>query len=425
MLSKIFGSSSKGSKGRISHQRSKSGQSPYNTLQARDAASREGKDTGEIVLSTAERQLYKHQMPQDERGFGDLLDAHEPGTKFPHAAIASKPLEDYTARMRRLANLQPRIERRRLDVPDHMTVKLSKPVEEFTMSSMLCLNTPKRKQDAMEYILVKRATFIFSPLSSFIDNHSDVIVSLVDMRKRTDNVARSLVLQDNKQYKGEFTLDYCFPRSSSNKLSMTFAQEIPTFDDGEQWGVCQIFLELEESDFPQILAFQETIGTASLTTSMLEKYSYHPAHRNLAIRDNHRAKLQGLYEQGDIVDETEAHHDRTKKLTYAKSSGSGLVKKSAMKKHAVIDEQGNVDWSGVREFKAPEIPDDIASIDPLDEDVEEADRKFIEKAEKGKKRSVAFDPPTRRKLASVSSDSENDIEPITTGPLSKMVINAD
>jgi len=235
------------------------------------------------------------------------------------------------------------------------------------MSTFFALNERRGRKSTFDYIMIKRISFVFSPLSSFVDTHSDIIVTLVDMRKRTDQTARSMVLQDNKQYKGEFTLDYCFPKESASKVSMSFAQEVPTFDTGEQWGACQIFLELEESDYPQMAAFQDTIGMASLTTSALEDYHHNPAHINLAIRNNHRKKLQDMYLQGQIADETEPLKDRMKKATYARSSGVALKRNSTKAKALELDSQGNIDWSNVHAQQAPDIPEDVASIEPLDE----------------------------------------------------------
>jgi len=365
MLSLFRGGRTRSSSKRVDARRSKKGENPL--IHSRKVSDAEGKAAQDIVLNEADRKLYRYDLPTSERGFGDLLDDHDESGVFPYAAITDQPAEEYDARIRRITNLQPRVNKRRLDVPDHISVKLYKEVEEYPISSVILFSEKKQRQGNYDYILIKRAALILTPLSSFIDSHSDVIVTLCDMRKRTNKTARSMTLQDNKQYKGEFTLDYCFPKESAGKLSLSFAQEIPTFDTGEQWGACQIFLELEESDYPQVVAFQETIATASLTTSMLEKYKYDPAHVNLAIRESHRMKLQDLYLQGLISDETEAVKDKTKKVAYARSSGAGLKASKQGRKKIEVSQDGHIDWSAVREMSKPLQAEDQVSIDPSED----------------------------------------------------------
>lgn len=349
---------------KIVSRKSKGGENPLLLPSSREQGGLEGKSAQDLVLSSAGRQLYKYDLPALERGFGDLLDSHDGEGTFPYAAITTDQTEDYNSRMRRLVNLQPRINIRRMNLPDHISLKMYKEVEDFPLSEMLNLEQGKKNVKGMDYILIKRVSIIFSPLSSFVDCHSDVLVTLVDMRKRSGQVARSLVLQDNKQYKGEYTLDYCFPRSSAQKLSMSFAQEIPTFDTGEQWGACQIFLDLEESDYPQMVAFQDTIGMASLTHSALETYKHNPAHLDLAIRDSHRSRLQEMFLQGQIADETEPKINKTGKTTYARSSATSLKQVNRTARVVPVDSHGEVDWTSVNQFNQGQIPEDQMSIEP-------------------------------------------------------------
>lgn len=369
MLSLFRGRGAKSTDRRVDARKSKRGENPL--LHSRKVSDSEGKVAQDIVLNEADRKLYRYDLPTTERGFGDLLDDHDGEGTFPYAAITDEPSEEYDARVRRITNLQPRINKRRLDVPDHISVKLYKEVEEFPISSVILLSEKKHKIGNFDYILIKRVVLILTPLSSFVDSHSDVIVTLCDMRKRTNKTARSMTLQDNKQYKGEFALDYCFPKESAQKVSLSFAQEVPTFDTGEQWGACQIFLELEESDYPQVVAFQETIASASLTTSMLERFKHDPAHINLAIRESHRMKLQDLYLRGQISDETEAVKDKTKKVSYARSSGAGLKAARRAPKQVQVSQDGEVDWSAVTAMEKPQQAEDQVSVEPSQDGFED------------------------------------------------------
>jgi len=378
MLARLLSGSKKKGDDRVSARKSKKGESPLGALDSVDSKQKKGILAEDIVLNNAERQIYQHKMPETQNDMGNMISEHDQVSVFPHVAILDEPPESLESRYRKLTQLQPRVEKRRLDVPDYINLKLTKPVEEFSFSSIVQISDRKRKGVTMDYVHIKRAAIILAPLSSFIDNHSDVIVSIVDTRKRANHTARSLRLQDNKRYKGEFILDYSFPKESSHKISLSFAQEVQTYDDGEQWGACQMFLEMEESDFPLSVAFQETIGQAAVTTSILQQYKFHPGHLDLAIRDSHIPNMRELYQEGMIVDETEPMHDRSKRASYAKSGGEALKDARYGKKSVAIGKDGAVDWSSVRNSSKALIPAHQKSTDPEEgSDVEETTQEKI------------------------------------------------
>lgn len=364
MLTRFLGKKRNQGDSRISQKFIKNSESPFGDKGGIDPKQVNRKTAGDVVLNQADRQMFKYKLPTQERGFGDLLDKYDGEGVFPYAAITSQADESAEARMRRLVNTQPRINSRKLNVPDYISVKLFKEVEEFPLSSIITMSSKQKEKTQYDYILIKRVMFIFTPLSSFFDSHSDVIVSLTDLRKRTGKVARQFNLTDNEQYKVEGSLDYCFPKSSSEKISLSFAQEVATFDSGEQWGACQIFLELEESDYPQVSSFQEVIGMASLTTSVLQDYDFDPTSLNLALRDNHRSALRDLYIGGKITDETDPAQTKTGKVKYARSSGANLREMRDGPRQVKVGEDGFVDWSLLNRNKSNQIPLDQISNDP-------------------------------------------------------------
>jgi len=374
MLSKLFKTGSKPkSDSRVESRKSRKGESPYNSLHSRKKSDVEGKVADDIVMNDAERQLYKHELAEGEQDFGDLINQHERGQAFPYAAIIARPEENYDARVRRLQNMQPYVQSKKVDLPDYVNVKVTKSVEDFPLTEVFKVPTKGMKVTGYDYVCLKRVTMIFAPLSSFMDTHSDVIVSLVDMRKRTNNIARGLLLQDNKNYRGEFCLDYSFPKASIDKISLSFAQEVPTFMVGEQWGACQMYFDIEESTFPITHAFQETIGTLGATESMLQEYKFNPAVMNLAVRDSHLKKMRQMYLDNDILDETEAKQERTAKVSYASSSGAALRDQKKKQKKVEVDPEGNVDWSLVRSQPKADVPRDEVSIDAPEESEGEED----------------------------------------------------
>lgn len=372
MLSRLFSRGKKPRDSRVSARKSKRGENPLTSMLPVDPKSKEGTLASDVVLNNAERQLYRHKMPDKENDMGNMLQAHGGETVFPNVAILDEPAESLEARYRSLTQLQPRVNRRRLDVPDYINLELFKPVEEFSLEHIIQISDKKRMKGDYKYVIMKKAKFILAPLSSFIDNHSDVVVSIVDTRKRASQAVRSLKLQDNKQYRGEFVLDYSFPKVSSGKISLSFAQEVQTFDTGEQWGACQIFLDLEESSFPITTAFEETIGQAAVTTSMMQQYRFHPGHLDLAVRDSHLPELRELYRRGLIVDETEPMHDKVQRAAYAKSGGEALKAERTGKRVVEVNQEGIADWSAVRSAPRALVPAHQASVDP-EEDDEEAE----------------------------------------------------
>jgi len=371
MFSSLFSfRGNKNSVAKVDSRKSKKGEGPYNSLHSRKKSEMEGRGAEDVVLNDAERQLYRHAMAEEEQDFGDMLKLHTRGQAFPYASIIARPEENYDARVRRLQNMQPHVQSRKTDLPDYVNVKLFKSIEDFSLTEVFKVPTKGIKNSGYDYVCIKRVTMVFAPLSSFMDTHSDVIVSLMDMRKRTNNIARALKLQDNKNYRGEFALDYSFPKCSVDKISLSFAQEVPTFMVGEQWGACQMYFDIEESTFPISHAFQETIGTLGATESMLQEYSYNPAVKDLAVRDSHLKEMRSMYLDGDILDETEAMHDKTAKIAYASSSGAALSKQKSSLKKADVNQDGEIDWSKVMSQPERSVPQDQVSQNSFREDDE-------------------------------------------------------
>lgn len=367
MLPNWFGGKKSKKDPRISAKKSSKKSNPLSILDSSSEKGKDGKLAKDIVLNDADRQLYQHKLPDIENDLGNMISEHSEGLVFPNIAILDEPPETMEARYRRLMQLQPRVNKRRMNVPDHITMKLRKEVEDFSMIDIVRMEDSQRKTSKMEYVSIKRAALILSPLSSFIDNHSDVIVSIVDTRKRSNQVTRTLRLQDNKFYRGEFVLDYSFPKESAHKVSLSFAQEVPTFDTGEQWGVCQLFLDLEESDFPLTTAFQETIGQGAVTTSMLQEYKFHPGHLDVAVRDSHIPLLREMYQRGDIVDDTEPQSDKRQKSAYVQSGGEALKKARHSRGSVKVGSDGSIDWSAVKKGKQAVVPAYQASNNPSSE----------------------------------------------------------
>lgn len=418
MFSKLFGGSSRAPKNdKISSRKSKRGESPYQAIHSRKVSDAEGKTAADIVLNEADRQLYRHAMPEAERDFGDLIHEHKSGSMFPYAAIVSKPTEGYDARMRRLVNMQPHMQTRRVDLPDVINVKLFKEVEEFPLTQMFKVSKKGMAADGFDYLSIKRVTFIFAPLSSFVDSHSDVKVSLVDMRKRTDQTARTISLQDNKQYRGEFSLDYCFPKDSIDKISMSFAQEVPTFMVGEQWGACQMFVEIDESTFPSSNVFQETIGMVGLTESMLTTYTHNPAVLNIPVRDSHLSSMREMYLRGDIADETEPMSNKVARASYASSSGVGLKQQKNAQRKIEVGSDGEMDWTAVQEQPKANVPREQNSVNDFIDDEEGVTEKSTVDIEKLKKDYARVQENTRKGLKSAMkkpmNSAEVPVEPVT------------
>lgn len=307
------------------------------------------------VMNDAERELYRYDLPKQERGFTDLLKSHKPGERFPYVAITGNDPESYDARVRRLVQLQPRINSRTIDLPEYVVVDLCKEIELYPLSQVL-MYAGRKSTINYRFLMLRKATVIFAPMTSMTDVFTNVKVTIVDSRFRTPVERGTLLLGSNNQYRGELNMDHCIPKTSADKVHLSISAEAPILNTGEQWGACQVFMEVEESDFPQVAPFKEVAGVSALPPTALETFDYDPTYKDLVIRNNHRKQLQDMYLAGDIADETEPMQEKKTSKVQAKSSAQRILR-SAMKS------SDDDEWAVIRKGVKATVADDANSLD--------------------------------------------------------------
>lgn len=350
MFSRFFSQNASGGRDKT-RPKSRSRPSSSQTIQENSAANR-------IVNSDAERQMYRFDMPEQQRGMTDLIDQHKTGNRFQYVALTGSTVEEHGSRIRRLVGLQPAFSSNQIPIRDLPRLRLYNDSERFPLSNAIPIK-------GKEFIMLVKATMIFTPLSSFTDDYTEIKTTLLDMRMRSKPERASVKSTTNISARSEFSMDHCIPRSDADKLSLIFTREAGHMTTGTMWGVVQVQLEIMESDFPYSENMQETIAVLALPSSGLDKFDKDPMHLDVSLHENHKSRLQDLYQVGEIANEAEPQMQKTAKLTYAKSSAPA---RSAMKKTTdMVPEVQPTDWSHIGGFKT-QIADDQASIEPEDSD---------------------------------------------------------
>lgn len=307
MLSRFLGSGKGFSAGR--GERKKKGNVKTNT----DLAALGNTMANSVAQGDAERQLHQFKMPSQQRGMTDFIQSHRSGDRFQYVALTGSDVEDYSSRIRRLVQLSPKVHKSEIPQKDLPQIRLRQDSEKFSLASAV----PAKGK---EFLMLHRATVIYTPLASFTDIYTTMKISIMDMRKRNNPTRGSVKSNTNIQSKSEFSLDYCIPREDAAEVFLLITRENPTIEVGKMWGVVQAQLEIIECDSPYMENLRETIAVLSLPSSGLDTFHHDPMNLEITMHDNHRTKLQELYSQGDVVDEAEPILEKTKKITYAKSS---------------------------------------------------------------------------------------------------------
>jgi hypothetical protein len=311
----------------------------------------EASQVQEVAEADVDRELFEFKLPKQERGFTDILDLHERGTKLQFVGLTPPPSESIVARASRLLVHTAKLSRTELPMKEIPQIKLIETNERFPLSSVVPRKGPG-------YLILKRATGVFIPMTSFKDKYTVVKISILDMRHRNQEEKRSIKLNSNLPYNFEFCMDYCFPLASSDKVFLNVNIERAIVNEGEEWGAVQVQLTIEQSTFPYIEPFQETTGAMILPESGLDKFDRDPAHIDLVVTDRHREIMLEKKEQGDIIEIDQIHTVKMARNTYTKSSSSSTSSKPILKSSG--GEFGT--WN--TQFGPAKLPDDQVSIEP-------------------------------------------------------------
>jgi hypothetical protein len=315
------------------------------------------------VKSEDDMEVYQYDLPTAELGFGDMLKDHKKGERMPGIAISKKSAQPREALMRELEQMQPDVEKRPMRLPRKFVLPLVNQEEKICLDQIFTKTNPK-----FPYILIRKMSFVLTPLSSFFDSFTDVNVMILDTRVLNRPKRQTAKLNSNVDYRGSLSLDYCFPYSSLQKMFLYMHLEVQLMELGEEWATVLLKVEAEEMDFPITEEFQPVAVVAQMPPSGLARYKYDPTHLDLTIREVHRRKLLEMHENGDLADSTKPVVTKTGKVRYA----STTVEPS---RGAEVDPFGNVDWSGMEgKVTARQAVDEISNDPSEYEDDTQDDR---------------------------------------------------
>nr|QYF49535.1 MAG: movement protein [Inner Mongolia phenui-like virus 2] len=313
----------------------------------------------QIPMNDAEREVYQYSMPTAEQGMTNLIAAHKPGTRFQYVALTGRDEESLPARLRRITTMQPRTNKSSIPLEKVPKLRLIEDTEQFNLSMAI----PSKGKD---YIRLASVAVVYIPLVSSQSVFSKAVASLIDNRFVGDKVVQSVRFTTNLPEKKEMTMDYCIPRESAKSILISFSREQAVLEMGEQWGACQLTLQLEESDFPYVENFKEVVAVTAVPEAILSEYDVNPNHVTTAILENHRSKLRDMYLRGDIADETAPIENKASVVKYSKSSIGVKDQRKGEEDPKFSDTKPG--WEQMKGFRKPLIPEDQISYDPIEED---------------------------------------------------------
>jgi hypothetical protein len=314
------------------------------------------------MMAKAERELYQFEAPVQELGLSDLVAKHKAGDRFQYLALTGGESETYEARMRRMVTFRPRVSKKLIPLDQLPHIKLVKDAENLCLTDIL----PKKGE---EYTRIHAVSGYFAPTVSVMAKFSRVKVALMDSRFDPPAEVQSVTMNTNMDAKIELSMDYCIPRSSSDKLGLMIVREQATMSYGEQWGALQAQIQLEECSFPYMSDMKRVVGILGPTASALEDYEVNPNVLDITMTENNRRMLRELYQQGDIADEGDPIIEKKKAIKYAKSTIKGLPKGEVVEANQ-IERAG---WDFMKGSRKPQVAAEEASDEPSDEGDDDSD----------------------------------------------------
>jgi len=329
----------------------------------------------QVVMKDASRENYRYDQPEQELGMADLTKKHSRGDRFLYAAVTASQDEEDSSRLRRLIKFQPKLARKAIPVPDLPSLALFKEVETFQLQHLL----PPRKDKLHTYINISEVLVVYGSLISSDSAFSKIKVSIIDNRLLGNKVAKSYIANTNVISKATMSLSYCFPRAEASQVNLSLSREAAFLEEGSQWGVAQVRIQMEETEFPTQSSNSTVQAINMLPQSMLEERPVNSDTIDISIMNNDRLRLRDMYMDGDLADETEPVINRMEAVKYAKSSLAGPKGKKTEKPMA----EG---WEHLSSLRQSGAHAGDNSVDPSEEgSIEEVERGDVElpKARRG------------------------------------------
>jgi len=313
------------------------------------------------VMRNAERETYQFERPEQELGMADLVKQHKSGDRFLYAAVTASQVEEDSSRLRRLLQHQPKLARKAIPVGNLPSLALYEEIETFSLKDLI----PMKKGGAKTYINISEVLIVYGSLISTDSIFSKVKVSIVDDRLLQNKVAKSYIANTNVISKATMGLSYCFPRDEVDAISLTLSREAAFLEEGRQWGVAQLRIQMEETEFPIQLSNAPVQAINTMPQSMLEDREVDPDLIDISVMNNDRNNLQQMYLEGDLADESEPIVNKFEAAKYAKSSMAGPKGKK-------IEEPVGEGWGFMKDKRITGVNARDNSVDPSEDGFSEA-----------------------------------------------------
>jgi len=225
----------------------------------------------------------------------------------------------------------------------------------------------------------------------------------VDDRLLQNKIAKSYVANTNIISKATMSLSYCFPRDEVDAITLTLSREAAFLEEGRQWGVAQVQITLEETEFP--IQTHNTVVRAinTIPQSMLEERDVDPDMIDISMGNHDLQGLRQMYLDGDLADETEPVTQKTEIVKYAKSSLAGPKGRKSDKPQA----EG---WEFLKDKRQQGIQAGANSVTVEDDDITEEiprpPKSIMKRAKVSFQDPNLISPETPPDVASISSSVE-------------------
>lgn len=301
----------------------------------------------------AERDLFQYDRPTQEFGMSDLIKDHEEGSTFLYASLTGKEEESMESRLRRLVAYKANVSKVSKTLDNLPVISLHRETEIFPLAPLV-------DKKGKSYVRVADAKVLYAAVVSPNCNFTHVTVGIMDGRLLTNNMVKKFRATTNLPALGNLRLPYCVPVKDSNQLSLAVSRDHAFLGEGFQWGAIQIEVQLQYFDIPQSFDDEDVVAINRVTRTLLEDRKRDPDFVDISITNADRKKLQELYLQGDLRDETEPNTDKTGMTRYAKSTiASGSKGKKVV--------SATPEWSFMDQKRVGLIPADQISVDPSED----------------------------------------------------------
>lgn len=306
----------------------------------------------------------------------DHIKSHKPGDVFKYVSVTGKVVETEEGQVGRLraftspygktTNPDLRINGIVLqDMEGSLNLdNLRQYVEEKSLSKKEKKENKKYSKNFKSlfnqpYVQIASVTGEFVPLLSGTADYTELSLSLVDGRMLDGQVnIQSNTLPTNVTGVFEMSCDYCVPKQDMHQIAIKYTLARPILREGFQWGTVSLVLKMCQSDTAYQTPSLRAMAVLRMPYTMMEDNITDPTNTNLMITKSDISSFRQIYQDGDLINNDEAHTKRVKTSSYSKSTLTGGKVGVKGPEHL-----GGLDgWDILEGMRKPKLEEGIASV---------------------------------------------------------------